>query len=361
MAEITPPSRNRLAFNLSMKLLIAFSLVFGVVFALAFVWFYSFSTQAALEQIRGDLTNTLYATIEGIDGDEFAALVSEAVPDPASGLPDQDPRYQQHQQWLDLIHRIEPRANPYTYVKSPEGRDVLWVGDIFRIIRPADGTQFLESYTPQADLILQGLEQETSRMTIYTDDWGRWVSAYAPIRDSQGVEVGAVGIDFAADYVSQVQQQIRNSVFIAFLVTYGVLFVVVLILSRVLTRPIVKLTKMASCVANGYYDQDFAGLASGVGLMRDEIATLATTFVVMVDKVRQREESLKQQVAELKIEIDEVKRQQQVGEIVDTDFFQELQAKAQAFRRRKLQGPAIDGLTEDTAPEAEDRSDREGA
>ena len=118
MAEITPPSHNRLALNLSMKLLIAFSLVFGVVFALAFVWFYSFSTQAALEQIRGDLTNTLYATIEGIDGDEFAALVSEAVPDPASGLPDQDLRYQKHQQWLDLIHRIEPRANPYTYVKE---------------------------------------------------------------------------------------------------------------------------------------------------------------------------------------------------------------------------------------------------
>jgi HAMP domain-containing protein len=343
MAEIAPPRRNRLALNLSMKLLIAFSLVFSVVFALAFAWFYRFSTQAALEQIRGDLTNTLYATLEGIDGDQFAALVSQAVVDPTTGVPDQDKRYQSHQQWLDLIHRVEPRANPYTYVKSPEGRDVLWVGDIFRIVRPEEGTQFLESYTPQADFILQGLEQETSRMTIYTDDWGTWVSAYGPITNSAGEAVGAVGIDFAADYVSQVQQQIRNSVFIAFLVTYGALFVVVLILSRVLTRPIVKLTKMASCVANGWYDQDFAGLASGVGMLRDEISTLAETFVVMVDKVREREESLKQQVAELKIEIDEVKRQQQVGEIVDSDFFQGLRDKAQIIRRRRSQGqPATD-------------------
>ncbi len=339
MAEITPPSRNRLALNLSMKLLIAFSLVFSVVFALAFAWFYRFSTQAALEQIRGDLANTLHAAIDGIDGDAFAALVNEAVVDPATGLPSEDPRYLAHQQWLDTIHRIEPRANPYTYVKSPEGRDVLWVGDIFRIVRPDEGTQFLESYTPQADFILQGLEQETSRMTIYSDDWGRWVSAYGPIRNSQGEQVGAVGIDFAADYVSQVQQQIRSSVLIAFLVTYGGLFIVVLLLSRLLTRPIVKLTKMASCVANGWYDQDFAGLASGVGVLRDEIATLAATFVVMVDKVREREESLKQQVAELKIEIDEVKRQQQVGEIVDSDFFQDLRDKAKTIRRRRSQGP----------------------
>ena len=99
---------------------------------------------------------------------------------------------------------------------------------------------------------------------------------------------------------------------------------------------------MASCVANGWYDQDFAGLASGVGLLRDEIATLAETFVVMVDKVREREESLKQQVAELKIEIDEVKRQQQVGEIVDSDFFQDLRDKAKTIRQRRGQGQPAD-------------------
>jgi HAMP domain-containing protein len=337
-----PPTRRRLTMSLSWKLLIAFSLVFSVVFALAFAWFYRFSTEAALEQIREDLTNTLHATMEGIDGDEFAALVSQGEPDPDTGVPSQDRRYQAHQQWLDLIHRIEPRANPYTYVKSPEDRDVLWVGDIFRIIRPEDGTQFLEPYTPQADFILLGLSQETSRMAIYSDEWGSWVSAYGPIRDSQGQTVGAVGIDFAADYVGQVQQQIRNSVLQAFLLTYGVLFVLIFILSRVLTRPIVKLTSMASCVAKGWYDQDFSGLVSTRG-PRDEITSLAETFIVMVDKVREREESLKQQVAELKIEIDEVKRQQQVGEIVDSDFFQDLRSKAQVIRRRRGQGqPATD-------------------
>ncbi len=338
MAELTPPGRNRLALNLSMKLLIAFSLVFSVVFALAFAWFDQFTTRSALGQIQEDMTSTLHAAIEAVDGDVFEAMVNEAVVDPATGVPSQDPRYLEHQAWLDNIHRIEPRANPYSYVKSPEGRDVLWVGDIFRIVRPEDGTQFLEAYTPVADFILQGLEKETSRMTTYTDDWGTWVSAYGPIFNSQGERVGAIGIDFAADYVKQVRQQIRSTVFGAFLVTYSGLFIVVLFLSRLLTRPIVKLTKMASCVANGYYDQDFAGLASGVGLLRDEIATLAETFVVMVDKVREREESLKQQVAELKIEIDEVKRQQQVGEIVDSDFFQDLRNKAQVIRRRRSQG-----------------------
>jgi CHASE3 domain sensor protein len=47
-----------------------------------------------------------------------------------------------------------------------------------------------------------------------------------------------------------------------------------------------------------------------------------------------REQGLRQQIQQLRIEIDEVKRQKQVDEIVETDFFQDLQAKARAIRTR---------------------------
>lgn len=47
-----------------------------------------------------------------------------------------------------------------------------------------------------------------------------------------------------------------------------------------------------------------------------------------------REQSLKQEIHQLRIEIDEAKRQQQVSEIVDTDFFTHLQARAREIRER---------------------------
>ena len=55
----------------------------------------------------------------------------------------------------------------------------------------------------------------------------------------------------------------------------------------------------------------------------------------MVDKVRQREQKLRRQVEELKIEIDEAERKEQVEKIVDSDFFRDLQAKAQRVRSRR--------------------------
>lgn len=54
----------------------------------------------------------------------------------------------------------------------------------------------------------------------------------------------------------------------------------------------------------------------------------------MAQQVYSREQKLKQQVRDLRIEIDETKRTKQVKEIVETDFFQDLTAKAQVLRDR---------------------------
>lgn len=47
-----------------------------------------------------------------------------------------------------------------------------------------------------------------------------------------------------------------------------------------------------------------------------------------------REQSLKQEIQRLRIEIDQTKRQQEVKRIVESDTFKDLQLKAEAFRRR---------------------------
>jgi CHASE3 domain sensor protein len=66
-----------------------------------------------------------------------------------------------------------------------------------------------------------------------------------------------------------------------------------------------------------------------------------------------RESSLRQEIQQLRIEIDEAKRQQQVSEIVDTDFFQDLQAKARQIRSRGGRGRRAS----DSAPDEEPSSD----
>lgn len=57
-----------------------------------------------------------------------------------------------------------------------------------------------------------------------------------------------------------------------------------------------------------------------------------SSFFKMVEGVKKREESLKQQLQELTIAIDEVKRQRAVKELTETEFFEHLQTTARKLR-----------------------------
>ena len=66
----------------------------------------------------------------------------------------------------------------------------------------------------------------------------------------------------------------------------------------------------------------------------DEIGRLSQIFGSMAQEVIQREQMLRQQVRELQIMVDQSKRDAQVAEIVDSDFFQDLQERAKVMRAR---------------------------
>jgi two-component system cell cycle response regulator len=77
---------------------------------------------------------------------------------------------------------------------------------------------------------------------------------------------------------------------------------------------------------------DSAALA-GVAARTDALGQLARVFARMAREVVAREQRLKQQVQQLRIELDEVRQATQVAEITETDYFQQLQSRAEDLRR----------------------------
>ena len=65
----------------------------------------------------------------------------------------------------------------------------------------------------------------------------------------------------------------------------------------------------------------------------DALGVLALSFARMAGEVRAREERLRREVAELRIEIDEAKQAQRVAEITGSDYFQDLRGRAAELRR----------------------------
>lgn len=99
-------------------------------------------------------------------------------------------------------------------------------------------------------------------------------------------------------------------------------------------RNVAHVTTAAASVEAGEFEPE--ALAE-VAQRHDELGQLARVFQRMVREVQAREQRLRQQVQQLKIEIDEVKKARQVAEITETDYFQELQEKARKLRSRERQ------------------------
>lgn len=125
------------------------------------------------------------------------------------------------------------------------------------------------------------------------------------------------------------------------------------------------LSSLCQKVAGGDYEEAdslFAMTSDSAGLPPD-LVELAEAFGMMVVRVQAREfslnelidelrhtqaeleqararlaeenKTLKREVSELRIEVDTQKRDRQVAEITDTDYFQSLRERARAMRERK--------------------------
>lgn len=91
-----------------------------------------------------------------------------------------------------------------------------------------------------------------------------------------------------------------------------------------------RLTDAAATVESGTFDAAPLALVSA---RTDALGNLARVFQRMAEQVRVREEKLKQQVQELRIEIDQSRQSKKVLEITESDYFKNLRGQADDLRR----------------------------
>jgi predicted ribosomally synthesized peptide with nif11-like leader len=106
--------------------------------------------------------------------------------------------------------------------------------------------------------------------------------------------------------------------------------ILALILSKNIAEPIHCLTKAARELEQGNFQpHDLVK----VSCFRDDIGKLVRVFLHMAQQIKAREENSQQQKS-MQIEVDEAKKARQVAEVTQTEYFQQLQKKAQRFKNR---------------------------
>jgi two-component system cell cycle response regulator len=95
-------------------------------------------------------------------------------------------------------------------------------------------------------------------------------------------------------------------------------------------RNVTLVTDAAAAVETETFDLN---TLAAVAARTDALGQLARVFSRMAREVYAREQRLKQQVQQLRIELDEARQARQVAEITESDYFQQLQSRAQDLRQ----------------------------
>ncbi|HWI63131.1 MAG TPA: hypothetical protein VNT75_14885 [Symbiobacteriaceae bacterium] len=312
----------------------AVMLAYVATFAGGWRLFFSSDIQAEVSKVSADLRRAAEAGAAVVDGDLHKELMASRDSSVREHLSKQLLAATASYTWIDGL---------YTYTAGADSGQIRWGIDLQDRLpvksaqtgcapkaAPAELGGLDSEFSPT---MLRGLSEVTVEAETYKDRWGEWVSAYAPIKDKSGNLVGAVGVDICAAEVLEMENSVRRQLMVDLIATVVILGGgLILVMFRV-TRPVVALAAAASRVAQGDYSD--ADRPAPRGRVRDELTQVWDTFAQMIAKVRTREESLRQQVTELQIVIDESKRRQEVTEITDTDFFRDLTERAEQMRSRR--------------------------
>ncbi|MEM8858051.1 MAG: cache and HAMP domain-containing protein [Chloroflexota bacterium] len=155
-----------------------------------------------------------------------------------------------------------------------------------------------------------------------------------------GVTIGA-GLEsfhMAADAVGMTieaqQASLQRNLLWITLVGIGLLVTAGVFIARSVTEPVRLLTQAAQRLEEGVLEAEMLDEIIDRPV-QDEVGVLAAVFKEMAEKVQMREKKLKATVQKLKIEIDQQKSQKKVQQIVDSDFFRQLEKQADVMRERR--------------------------
>jgi HAMP domain-containing protein len=145
---------------------------------------------------------------------------------------------------LTRMRSANDRITNAYIMRVDDNQVITFVVDDFYLEDPGQTPRIGEVYqSPDQENIFMALSVPTSSNGIYTDEFGTFVSGYAPIRDSNGNTVAVLGIDVEASGLIGKADAIRNTYVALLAVLIIVSTLVVFIISFTLARDIKLMTR----------------------------------------------------------------------------------------------------------------------
>jgi HAMP domain-containing protein len=259
----------KIANSLQTKLIISFVALIVVVAGGTYVYTFSQTKTALLQGAQDDLKQVIGMASTDFTPQEIAQIAQFKAGDDAT------PAYLAMQAKLQNLRSLSPKIDNFYIMQIRDGKVVFLVDDA------QDGPALVgDVYAEPEAVLFQADKSVQVSPDLYSDEFGTYLSAYAPIKGTSGTTTLIIGADILADTIITRENFIGNTIY--FVMGFAILIAggIIGLFSLTIIRDIKKLNKVADKISLG--DTNVT-----VGVHRgDEIGELATSFGRMVASLK---------------------------------------------------------------------------
>jgi len=193
------------------------------------------------------------------------------------------------------IKRSDPELR-FVYTMRQDDQGIYFIVDARTSPGEPDISEFGSRYEEPSDLLAANFKTMDGTLIepdFYTDEFGTFLSAYAPIYTSDGQPAGVLGIDISANTILAQEREFLLRLITIYLSTLPLLFVGGLVSAHYLARPIMQLRDATNKISTG----DFSYRISNIPETR-ELADLAVDFNSMTTNLSSLITDLERRVSE---------------------------------------------------------------
>lgn len=195
---------------------------------------------------------------------------------------------------IDALRKVRDNSSGirfvYTVRKGDNG-EVIFVGDAEE--SEEDKSHIGEVYEDVSPLmkeaVMKGLTGPTVENEFYEDQWGTFLSAYAPIFTADGRMDGVLGMDISLEDVNTMSHVLLWRMGLSFTGITAVMIPAILLFSRGMVRPIKTCVAFTNHLAQGDFSRE---VPEELRRRSDELGDLARSYQAMIGNNRNLIQSL---------------------------------------------------------------------
>jgi methyl-accepting chemotaxis protein len=258
------------------KMILCFAILVLVINLITGAMEYKVTIKQQLEDVRQEVSRLATSVALLIDGDDHQKLQTEKAELSREYIDNRDKMlaFLRQAEVADVYTAIEKGDDKISIIIDATEEDATSIGYEYDYL-PAMKTAFSGTASADEDMI--------------TDEYGTFLSGYAPVKNSEGKVVAIVGIDIDASNILQQREQVIFNVFRNMIISIILAVIFSIFLSRKITKPL------------HYLVERFKELSSVGGDLTqkiqiktgDEVEILGDEVTEFIEKIRDIVEQIK--------------------------------------------------------------------